>query len=204
MPASLFADWATAPTKSLVTRVIGVTPEVQPSISAALQHPAEVTRTAESRVTEVIAPIPTRITQVTLAAGVGLVGNAVQFQCNNPGNLGNRRKREYLDAAPEIEGIGDNSLTKPVLFPNGRRLWRFRAASIPGRADDRALELIQVARSSSVVLVADGPELIVVEPWLSTLGREALQALMHEAGAVIAALRGEIRARLVEQGASRQ
>jgi hypothetical protein len=54
------------------------------------------------------------------------------------------------------------------------------------------------AHCRGVVLVADGHDLIVVEPRSSRLATETLQDLRTEAGEVIAALRGESRARMVD------
>jgi len=45
------------------------------------------------------------------------------------------------------------------------------------------------------VLVADGSTLILVERWLSTLPEDTRDAIAANAGAVIALLRGENRAR---------
>ena len=198
MPASVFVDWATAPIKSRVTRVTGVTPNARPSISAPLHLAAKVTRTLEARVTGVITPMPTTITQVTPSADVGLPQKSAGLQCDNPSNPGNLGDREWCEA-PAREGIADDDLIEPALFPDGRRLWRFRAGFIPAGAGDGVLALIQEARACRVVLVADGPELIVVEPWLSTFRPEALRSLRDEAGAVIALLRGAFRPRIAQR-----
>ena len=71
---------------------------------------------------------------------------------------------------------------------NGRRLYRFQANRIPTAAPGITV-LMDEARWRGVVLVADGHDLIVVEPWLSTLAPETLQELEDGAGEVIAALR---------------
>src|ERR1700730_7751891 len=64
----------------------------------------------------------------------------------------------------EIEGM---KIVGPVLLPDGRRLHRVRADSIPSTAPDHLHGLLDQARWCGVVLVADGCDLIVVERWLS-------------------------------------
>jgi hypothetical protein len=88
-----------------------------------------------------------------------------------------------------------NTLPSPLLLPDGRWRHQFPAELIPGYMSDRAFELCIRARACGVVLVADGPTLIVVEPWLSELEPETLVGLRDCAGEIIAQLRGEHRAR---------
>jgi hypothetical protein len=95
----------------------------------------------------------------------------------------------------EIEGMKSVD-PMPVLLPDGRRLHRFRADSIPASAPDNAGALRDQARWHGAVLVADGHDLIVVERWQSTLPPETLRVLKDAAGAIIAYLRGESRSRL--------
>ena len=83
----------------------------------------------------------------------------------------------------------------PVRLRDGRRLHRFRAGHIPPAAPARACNLRDRTHAYGVVLIADGVELIVVEPWLSSLPPDVLQQLKDAAGEVIAALRGEADAR---------
>jgi len=85
---------------------------------------------------------------------------------------------------------------EPVLLSDGRRWHRLRAVEIPASAPQDIVALMDNSRSRHVVLVADGHDLIVVEPWLSTLLAETLIELRGNAGGVIAALRGESRRRL--------
>jgi hypothetical protein len=84
--------------------------------------------------------------------------------------------------------------SKPVLLRDGRRLHRFRAEVIPPFKPDHAEVALDGARCRGAVLVADGPELIVVEPPEGLPG-EMLQALGRDASAIIATLRGESRER---------
>jgi hypothetical protein len=88
---------------------------------------------------------------------------------------------------------------EPLLLRDGRRLWRFRATEIP---DDptrkQAAALIDIAHWHGAVLVADGRELIVVEPWLSKLPREALCELRLCASGAIAELLDRARPRWQE------
>jgi hypothetical protein len=84
---------------------------------------------------------------------------------------------------------------EPVLMPDGRSLWRFGANGMPLSATPQAMELIDEARRYGVVLVGDGPELIVVERWRSRLRPETRDALRHRAAEVIGAMRRERRAR---------
>jgi hypothetical protein len=94
----------------------------------------------------------------------------------------------------EIEGMKSIE-PAPVLLPDGRRLHRFRADSIPATVPDHAGALRDQARWHGAVLVADGHDLIVVERWQSTLPLETLRSFKDVAGAIIAFLRGESRAR---------
>jgi hypothetical protein len=84
----------------------------------------------------------------------------------------------------------------PVRLHDGRRLCRFQAHSIPDAAPDRIVVLMGEARRCGVVLVADGRDLVVVEPRSSRLTEKTLQDLKKKAGGVIAALRGESHARM--------
>jgi hypothetical protein len=94
-------------------------------------------------------------------------------------------------------GVQDAACSEPVLLPDGRRLHRFRADSIPASAPDHAGVLRDQARGHGAVLVADGHDLIVVERWQSALPPETLRAFKDTASALIAHLRGDARARLL-------
>jgi hypothetical protein len=78
---------------------------------------------------------------------------------------------------------------------DGRLLYRFCATEIPSAASEHVTDLMGQARWYGVVLVADGQELIVVERQHCLLPHEVLQSLQDDAGAIIAALRGEPRAK---------
>ena len=78
-----------------------------------------------------------------------------------------------------------------VLLRDGRRLYRFRASEIPSAVPAHVMALIDQARFRRMVLVADGHDLVVVEPWLSTVETEIIAYLKEQAGAIIATLRGE-------------
>ncbi|HJU19083.1 MAG TPA: hypothetical protein VJ770_21720 [Stellaceae bacterium] len=80
---------------------------------------------------------------------------------------------------------------KTLLLRDGRRMHRFPAAVIPPAPTALAAALVSAARQHNAVLVADGPELVVVEPKGSTLPREMLARIRANAGEIIAALRGE-------------
>lgn len=95
---------------------------------------------------------------------------------------------------PELGGVAKGAPTSRLL-DDGRRLNRFRARGVPEMVPKIGAELADQARDRGAVLVADGLDLVVVEPRLR-LPSEILRALQHEAGAIIAALRGESRARL--------
>jgi hypothetical protein len=86
-------------------------------------------------------------------------------------------------------------LGEPVLYPDGSRVWRFRAVNIPALPSEHVVALVDVAFSHGAVLVADGSELIVVERWQSTLSPETLGALREDIGDVIAVLRDQSRKR---------
>jgi hypothetical protein len=84
-------------------------------------------------------------------------------------------------------------LRRPLVMRDGRRLYRFRADAIPDDVPDCTKPLIEAARRSHAVLVADGSELIVVERPRPGLPVEVLRSLRMDAGAIIAALRQECR-----------
>lgn len=91
--------------------------------------------------------------------------------------------------------LADHDIAEPLRVTDGRRMHRFRADAIVETVSPRARELLAQARQFGAVLVADGSELHVVAPKLSQLTPELLVQLRIAAGAVIAALRGEHRAR---------
>jgi hypothetical protein len=88
---------------------------------------------------------------------------------------------------------------QPMFLSDGRRLHRFRAETIPVSASHQVRALPDQASWYGAVLVADGHDLIVVERWRSALPLETLRALKEAAGAIIAYLRGESRARCTPQ-----
>jgi hypothetical protein len=75
-------------------------------------------------------------------------------------------------------------------------MWFFRAAAIPSSVSPDTAVLVERVRRAGVVLVADGPELHVVERWRGQLHSNMLRALRDNAGAAIAVLRGEHRDRV--------
>jgi hypothetical protein len=84
----------------------------------------------------------------------------------------------------------------PLLLPDGQRLHRFRADSIPAHAPGFDVQaLIERACLSGAVLVPDGHELIVVERLQIGQMAEILLPLRDHAGSIIAALRRESRSR---------
>jgi hypothetical protein len=106
MPASRFAAWAGAPTAERVTGVTRVTERPNPSVSAALEADAEVTRAMQAKVTGVTAPRPsaTEVTQVTQSTTPGFTRKLIADQCSNPGNLSNPQKEQCatsVDAAAD-------------------------------------------------------------------------------------------------------
>ena len=78
---------------------------------------------------------------------------------------------------------------------DGRRLWRWHAASIPSIVSVSARALADEARAFGCVLVADGCDLLLVERWRSELPDDVREGLATNAGAIIALLRGESRVR---------
>jgi hypothetical protein len=84
---------------------------------------------------------------------------------------------------------------EPIPISDGRVMWRWRAEQIPPRAPETARALADKARGFGCVLVADGYDLILVEPWLSELPNEMRPALAANAAMIIALLRGECRER---------
>ncbi len=145
-------------------------------------------------------PTPTE----TLANKAGLAGGSTQVHTTAPGErlvysrtndidiiniFPNRASQPHSLACldtPAKAAILAKATGDPLLLADGRRLHRFLADRIPAAAPGRARELLNRARAYNAVLVSDGPELIVVERWLGNL---------PTAGEVIAALRGESRAR---------
>ena len=87
---------------------------------------------------------------------------------------------------------------EPFLLSDGRRIWRFRAQSIPEILNNDDIRPAVEARWCGCVLVADGLELILVEPWLSELPDKVRDGLAANAGTVIALLRGETQVRTRE------
>jgi hypothetical protein len=87
---------------------------------------------------------------------------------------------------------------EPLLLRDGRRLWRFRTGEIPDTLCGHIAALVDQAHWHGVVLVADGCELVVVEPWLSKLPRETLCELRLCADGVITELLNRARARSQE------
>ena len=82
------------------------------------------------------------------------------------------------------------------LLRNGRVMYFFRAAEIPLSALRDTAALLDRVRGAGVVLVADGPELHVVERWGGQLHPNTLRALEDNSGAAIAVLRGQHRERV--------
>jgi len=89
-----------------------------------------------------------------------------------------------------------------LLMRDGRRLWCIRAGDIPAAVDGATRAAVDEACHFGCVLVADGADLVLVEPWLSRLPGGVRDALTTNAGAVIALLRGESLAR-TEEGVQR-
>jgi len=84
---------------------------------------------------------------------------------------------------------------EPLLNRDGRRLWRWHAASIPSIVSVSARALADEARAVGCVLVGDGCDLLLVERWRSELPDDVREGLATNAGAIIALLRGESRVR---------
>jgi hypothetical protein len=103
--------------------------------------------------------------------------------------------REPATGEPVEHTAANGNEPEPVLLADGRRLWRFRAESIPEIMNDADIRPAVEARWCGCVLVADGHELIVVEPWLSHLPDHTRAELAANAGTIIALLRGESRRR---------
>jgi hypothetical protein len=82
-------------------------------------------------------------------------------------------------------------LRRPRVLRDGRRLYRFRADTIPLSVPNSIAELIDSVRNLDAVLVADGRELIVVDRPGRPLSDQTLRALRSETASVIAALRQE-------------
>jgi hypothetical protein len=97
-------------------------------------------------------------------------------------------------SAPAPANRNEDGL-EPLLMRDGRRLWRFRAESIPEVLNDADIRPAVEARWCGCTLVADGLDLIVVEPWMSELPDLVRDGLAVHAGTIIALLRGESRVR---------
>jgi hypothetical protein len=120
-------------------------------------------------------------------------GSAGTRNTNSGGNGGNGHV--------EIGECGGDALAwrcferRPLLLRDGRWMHAVAARDIPPSATAQVLNLVERARSRGAVLVADGHELKIFEPGVK-LPDAILGALRDEAGAVIAILRGESRARV--------
>jgi hypothetical protein len=101
MPASRFAAWAGALTKTGVTRVTEVTERGNPNFAAILRGPTEVTRRAVPEVTWVTAPSSSsrEVTQVTHGTEAGVTEERPLDQCGNPGNPSNPENNGYPPTA---------------------------------------------------------------------------------------------------------
>jgi hypothetical protein len=101
MPASRFAAWAGALTKTGVTRVTEVTETGNPTLAAILRGPTEVTRRAVPEVTWVTAPSSSsrEVTQVTHGTEAGVTEERPLDQCGNPGNPSNPENNGYPPTA---------------------------------------------------------------------------------------------------------
>ena len=99
-----------------------------------------------------------------------------------------------LRSAPPPANCNEDRL-EPLLMRDGRRLWRFHAESIPEVLNDADIRPAVEARWCGCTLVADGLDLIVVEPWMSELPDQVRDDLAAKAGTIIALLRGESRVR---------
>jgi hypothetical protein len=225
MPASRFAAWAGKYVESAVTRVNGFTTARDVSDSVALDNTIEVIRPNVLRVTEVATPKPDTgpVTQVTWPSDLVLPKRIEENQCCNPGNLNNPRSEHNAKtvtvrvpeaAIPAAGACGEekqeraaivdrdanrlfrSSPKDPVILLDGRVMHFFSAiGEIPKSSSSHDIELCNRVRLMGVVLVADGAELHVVERWQGQLDANALRALRANAGAVIAILRGEFRAK---------
>jgi len=85
---------------------------------------------------------------------------------------------------------------EPLTLRDGRIMWRFLACEVPASISRDTVALLDRVRRAGVVFVADGLELHVVERWKGQLRPNLLRALRDNAGASIAVLRGEHRARM--------
>ena len=90
---------------------------------------------------------------------------------------------------------GSTAPEPTILLCDGRRLHRFNAFDIPGNDVIGVKALMQEARGYGVGLWADGMDLVVVEQWGRILPVPLFDELRQHAGAVIAELRRESRAR---------
>jgi hypothetical protein len=94
--------------------------------------------------------------------------------------------------------VANPAKAEPLLLRDARRLWSFDADTIPSSVPDTARALADEARACGCTLVADGLTLILVERCLSNLPDDTRDAVAANAGAIIALLRGESRARTGE------
>lgn len=98
-------------------------------------------------------------------------------------------KRSGDTKAPLRENEKNEETQPPVFLRDGRRLWRWRATAIPANAPEASQTAADEARWLGGVLVADGADLILVEPWLSRLSDETRNRLAADPGGAIAYLR---------------
>jgi hypothetical protein len=149
--------------------------------------------------------IARRLIEDARAAGLSIEVDGNDLIVEGDGNLPpeliaelRRHKAEVvallLSTPGRPAGGESDALGEPVVLRDGRRLYRFRAVGTASSED--VGNLLDRARWRGAVLVADGRELIVVEPWLSTLSPETLRELRDNAGAIISVLIGESQERL--------
>jgi hypothetical protein len=184
--AATFATTATSLQKSSISTEL--------SVATPLRHPATL-KTAATGSPEMSQPVatPSRHEKALDSKGSDALSQLSQLsQEADCEACGEAEETRVVERAETI-GTPETGPVEPVLLRDGRRLWRFRADCALQPPAPQAMELIDEARWCGAVLVADGPELIVVERWRSRLPPETRDALRRRAAEVIRAMRRERR-----------
>jgi hypothetical protein len=133
------------------------------------------------------------------AAGGLIERHGKEIELSAPLPLPDDLIAQLRKAKPALLAHLHHAAVEPVLLADGRRLHRFPGSRpIPVDSLGRLLPLLKLVRSYGVAMIADGRDLLVIEPWLSELPPQTLEQIKGAASEVIALLRDECANRDLE------